>query len=284
VGVLSFLKARELKGAEWVTETFYARTVHLGNCKGWIRVTQSKDKNALVMEFTHNLTPVLPALLNRVRSLFDLNARPDVISKHLGKDKLLRPLVKACPGMRVPGAFSGFEMGLRAILGQQITIRAATTIAGRLVGAYGEPIHTPYPELNRLTPLPARIATTGVGDIAKHGIVSARCKSIIALARAEVDGTLSLDNGAHHNPAETIQLLAALPGIGQWTAHYIAMRALRWPDAFPKEDIVVRNCLGRVAAKRAEEISQAWRPWRAYAVLYLWRHSKELLKLNGETI
>jgi AraC family transcriptional regulator of adaptative response / DNA-3-methyladenine glycosylase II len=269
-GVLAFLKARELKGVEWVTDSFYARTVHLDGRKGWIRVTQAKNKNALLLEFTHTLTPVLPALLSRLRNLFDLDARPDLISRQLRRDQRLAALVKANPGMRVPGAFNGFEMGLRAIIGQQITVKAATTIAGRIATAFGERIVTPFPELNRLTPTPARIARASVDDIAKLGVTSARCKSLIALTRAQVSGDLSLDNGAHHNPDVSIERLAGLPGIGQWTAHYIAMRALRWPDAFPKEDIAVRNNLGRVTARQAEMMSQAWRPWRSYAVLHLW--------------
>jgi AraC family transcriptional regulator of adaptative response / DNA-3-methyladenine glycosylase II len=271
-GVLAFLKARELKSVEWVTESFYARTVHLGGRKGWIRATRAKKKNELMLEFTHSLTPVLPALLRRVRDLFDLDARPDLISRQLRKDKHLGALVKANPGMRVPGAFNGFETGLRAILGQQVMVKAATTVAGRLATAFGDLLATPFPELSRLTPAPARIARATVGDIAKLGVVSARCKSIIALARAHVSGELSLDGGVHRDPEDTIQRLAQLPGIGQWTAHYIAMRALRWPDAFPKEDIAIRKNLGGVTAKEAEEMSQAWRPWRSYAVLHVWRN------------
>jgi AraC family transcriptional regulator of adaptative response / DNA-3-methyladenine glycosylase II len=270
-GVLAFLKARQLRAVEWVTDSSYARTVCLGGHKGWIRVTQAKKKNALLLEFSHSLAPVLPALLSRLRNLFDLDARPDLISKHLLRDQRLAGLVRAGPGMRVPGAFDGFEIALRAILGQQVTVKAATTVAGRLAIAFGDRIVTPSPELNRLTPAARRIARAAVDDIAKLGVMSARCKSIIALARAQMSGELSLDNGAHHNPDDTIQRLAALPGIGNWTAHYIAMRALRWPDAFPKEDIAVRNNLGRVTARQAEEMSQAWRPWRSYAVLYLWR-------------
>jgi AraC family transcriptional regulator of adaptative response / DNA-3-methyladenine glycosylase II len=270
--VLAFLKARELKSVEWVTESFYARTVHLGGRKGWIRATRAKKKNELMLEFTHSLTPVLPALLRRVRDLFDLDARPDLISRQLRKDKHLGALVKANPGMRVPGAFNGFETGLRAILGQQVMVKAATTVAGRLATAFGDLLATPFPELSRLTPAPARIARATVGDIAKLGVVSARCKSIIALARAHVSGELSLDGGVHRDPEDTIQRLAQLPGIGQWTAHYIAMRALRWPDAFPKEDIAIRKNLGGVTAKEAEEMSQAWRPWRSYAVLHVWRN------------
>src|SRR5713226_2766976 len=185
LGTLAFLKVRELKGVEWVTESFYVRTAHLGDFKGWIKITQSKEKNALMLEFTHSLAPVLPALLNRVRDLFDLNARPEIISRHLARDKVLGPLVKANPGMRVPGAFNGFEMGLRAILGQQVTVKSATTVAGRLVAALGEPIVTPFPELNRLTPAPGRVARATVDKLAKLGIVSARCKSIIGLAQAQ---------------------------------------------------------------------------------------------------
>jgi AraC family transcriptional regulator of adaptative response / DNA-3-methyladenine glycosylase II len=282
-GMLAFLKARELKGVEFVTEDFYARTIHLDECKGWIKVTQAKKKNALLLELTNDLSPVLPALLSRVRDLFDVNARPDIINKHLRKDKVLKPLIKANPGTRVPGAFNGFEMGLRAILGQQVTVKAATTIACRLVETFCEPIATPFPELNYLTPSPAKIARASIDDLAKHGIVRARCKSIMALAQAHVSGELSLDSGAHHNPNATIARLAELPGIGPWTAHYIAMRALRWPDAFPKEDIAVLNKLGGVSAKQAEQMSQAWRPWRSYAVLHLWRHRADSLStVKGE--
>lgn len=277
-GMLAFLMARQLKGVEWVTDSFYARTVHFGGHKGWIRVTQAKKKNALVLEFAHSLAPVLPALLSRLRNLFDLDARPDLISKHLRRDKRLTGLVKANPGLRVPGAFNGFEIGLRAILGQQVTVKAATTVAGRLATAFGERAITPYLELSRLTPTPQRVARATVDEIARLGVTGGRCKSIIGLARAQVSGDLSLDNGAHHNPDGMIQRLAGLPGIGQWTAHYIAMRALRWPDAFPKEDIAMRNGLGGVAAKHAEEISQAWRPWRSYAVLHLWRGVGEVTK------
>ncbi|MGH9345018.1 MAG: AlkA N-terminal domain-containing protein [Terriglobia bacterium] len=274
-GVLAFLKARELKGVEWVTEGSYARTVQLGDRKGWIKVTRAKKSNALMLEFTHSLSPVLPALLSRLRDLFDLNARPDIINKHLRKDKILSPLIKTNPGTRVPGAFNGFEMGLRAILGQQVTVKAATTIACRLAEAFCEPIVTPYPELNYLTPSPARIAKASVHDLAKHGIVRVRRQGIIALAQAHVSGGLSLESGAHHNPNAIIERLAELPGIGPWTAHYIAMRVLRWPDAFPKEDIAVLNNLGGISAKQAEQMSQAWRPWRSYAVLHIWRHHTE---------
>ena len=206
-GVLAFLAARGLTGIEHTTDGAYARTVQFGKAKGWIRVTQSKKQHALLVEFTHSLTPVLPALLSRTRALFDLDARPDVIAKRLRKDPRLAAAVKANPGLRVPGAFNGFEMGLRAILGQQVTVKAASTLAGRFVTAFGEPIVTPIAELNRLTPVPARVAKASVDDIARHGIIAARARSIIALAEAQGTGELCLDGGAHHNPDDSIRRL-----------------------------------------------------------------------------
>jgi AraC family transcriptional regulator of adaptative response / DNA-3-methyladenine glycosylase II len=270
-GVLMFLAARALRGVEWITPQSYARTVCLGRAKGWIRITHSPRQHALMMEFPHSLTPVLPALLSRVRALFDVQARPDMISRHLARDKRLAEAVHRNRGLRVPGAFNGFEMGLRAILGQQVTVKAATTIACRFVEAFGKPLVTSFPELNRLTPVAERIANTSTEEIARLGIVSARARSIIALAEAQHSGVLCLDGCAHHSPEDSIRRLTELPGIGPWTAQYIAMRALRWPDAFPKEDIAVRNNLGGVTAANAEEVSQAWRPWRSYAVMHIWR-------------
>jgi AraC family transcriptional regulator of adaptative response / DNA-3-methyladenine glycosylase II len=273
-GVLAFLSARALTGIEWVTSESYARTVRFGDAKGWIRVTQSPKKHALMLELTHSLTPVLPVLLGRVRALFDLDARPDLISKHLARDARLSTAVKGNPGMRVPGAFNGFEMGLRAILGQQVTVKAATTIAGRLVDAFGEPIVTPMAQLNRLTPAATRVAGATANDIARLGILAARARCIKALAEAQSSKDLCLDGVTPHDPDDAIKRLTELPGIGQWTAQYIAMRALRWPDAFPKEDIAVRSNLGGVTATQAEELSQTWRPWRSYAVMHVWRMGK----------
>ncbi len=267
-GLLKFLSARVIKDVDLVSDGSYARTVLLGKSKGWIRVTHAAEKRALLVEFTHSLTFVLPALLGRLRNLFDLAARPDLIAAHLMQDPLLRKGVMKNPGLRVPGAFDGFELALRATLGQQITVKAATTLSCRFAEAFGEKIETPFPELTRLSPLPERVARASVDDIARLGIVSARAKCILALAQAVQGGTLSFDVGT--DPEAAIQRLVALPGIGPWTAHYIAMRALRWPDAFPKEDIVVRNNLGGVTAKRAEEMSQVWRPWRSYAVMHVW--------------
>jgi AraC family transcriptional regulator of adaptative response / DNA-3-methyladenine glycosylase II len=268
-GILDFLSGRMMKDVEWVAEDAYLRTVRIGGHTGWIRVTHATRKHALAVEFSHSLVPVLPALLGRLRNVFDLAARPDLISAHLGKDPVLGETVRENPGLRVPGAFDGFEMVVRAILGQQITVRAATTIAGRFAEAFGEKIVTPFPELTRLSPQAEKVAAATVDDVARLGIVSARSRCILALAQAFRSGALSLEPGS--DPDAAIHNLEAIPGIGPWTAHYIAMRALRWPDAFPKEDIAVRNRLGGVTAKQAELLSQPWRPWRSYAVLHLWR-------------
>lgn len=269
--VLEFLRARTIRDVEFVDDSSYARTVRLGKQTGWIRVTHAPERRALRVQFTHSLTPVLPTLLGRLRGLFDLAARPDLIAAHLRKDARLRAGVRKNPGLRVPGAFDGFETALRAILGQQITVKAATTLAGRVADAFGARVRTPFPELTRLAPTAEVLARASVSDVAKLGIVSARAKSILALARAFQSGALKLEAGAH--PDAVVEQLEALPGIGPWTAQYIAMRALRWPDAFPKEDIAVRKNLGGVSAKEAEALSQAWRPWRSYGVMHVWRGS-----------
>lgn len=268
--MLKFLGGRAIRDVEFVTAESYARTIRLGSHTGWIRVTHAPEKRALMVEFTHALSQVLPALLGRLRNLFDLDARPDLIASHLMKDRRLRKSVAKNPGLRVPGAFDSFEMAIRAILGQQITVKAATTIAGRFAEAFGEKIETPFPELTRLSPLAARVGKASAGEVAKLGIVSARAASILALARAFESGALELDAGA--DPEADMATLVALPGIGPWTAHYITMRGSRWPDAFPKEDIAVRKNLGGVSAKRAEEMSQPWRPWRSYAVMHIWKN------------
>ena len=264
-----FLGARALRGVEWVDDESYARTVRLGSRTGWIKVRHAPAKRALLVEFTHTLAPVLPALLGRLRNLFDLTARPDLIAAHLEQDQRLRKSVRQDPGLRVPGAFDGFELALRAILGQQITVKAATTMAARVVERFGEKIETPFAELTRLSPLAGRLARASPSEIARLGIIRARATSVLALARACESGALTLNAGAAMQG--DLAPLLALPGIGQWTAQYIALRALRWPDAFPKEDIALRKKLGGVSARQAEEISQSWRPWRSYAVLHLWK-------------
>ena len=271
--MLRFLRARSVRGVEMVRDDAYLRTVRLGSHAGWISVRDEPDDCALLVESTPSLAPVLPALLERLRDLFDLHARPDLISAHFARDLLLAGAVAARPGLRVPGAFDGFELAARAILGQQITVKAATTIAGRFAAALGEPIETPLAELTHLSPGAQRVSAATIDEIASLGIIQTRARSLIAIAQEMASGRLTLDAGA--DPAATIQQLVALPGIGAWTAHYIAMRALKWADAFPKEDIALRNALGRVSAGRAEQLSQPWRPWRSFATLHLWCEAGE---------
>lgn len=270
-GLLHFLRARAPEHVEHVDGDRYLRTIRLGRHVGWVDVRHAPERRALLVELTHSLTPVLPALLSRLRNLFDLSARPDIIAAKLAQDDALAQAVARDPGMRVPGAFDGFELAVRAVIGQQITVKAASTLASRLVAAFGEPMETPHAGLARLFPPPARIAAASVDEIAALGIIPARARSILVLAEEMRSGRLKLDASVH--PERTIDQLVALPGIGAWTAHYIAMRALRWPDAFPKEDVVVRRQLGGVSAREAEERSQAWRPWRSYATLHLWSNA-----------
>jgi AraC family transcriptional regulator, regulatory protein of adaptative response / DNA-3-methyladenine glycosylase II len=268
-GILRFIELRALEGVEYVADNEYLRTVQLGAHRGWIRIRHRSERNTLLVELPHALTPVLPALLGRLRHLFDLSARPDIIAAHLARDPALADIVERHPGLRVPGAFDGFELATRAILGQQISVRAATTLAGRVMDAFGEPIGTPHAALRRLSPTPQTIAAVSEDALAALGIVRTRARSIIVLAQEIASGRLDLSAGA--DPERTIAQLVTLPGIGPWTAHYIAMRALRWPDAFPKEDIVLQKQLGGVSAAEAERMSQPWRPWRSYATLHLWR-------------
>ena len=268
-GLLRFLAARAMKGVETVTDAGYGRTVALGAHQGWLMVRHRPERNGLLVELSHSLTPVLPALLGRLRNVFDLNARPDVIAAHLSRDPLLAHVIARNPGLRVPGAFDGFELAVRAILGQQISVKAATTLSGRFADVFGVRLTTAHAELSRLSPKAERVAAATVDEVASLGIIASRAHGLIALADAIASGRLHLEPGG--DPERTIAQLIALPGVGPWTAHYIAMRALRWPDAFPKEDVVLRKRLGGVTSSRADELSQAWRPWRSYAVLHLWQ-------------
>jgi AraC family transcriptional regulator of adaptative response / DNA-3-methyladenine glycosylase II len=267
-GILNFLARRALKDIECVSGQTYCRTIQLGGHKGWVRVSDAPDRHALKIEFANALTPVLPALIGRLRNLFDLSARPDIIAKCLMEDRTLSRAVAAHRGLRVPGAFDGFELAFRAVLGQQVSVKTATTLAARLTSAYGEEIETPIAELRRLSPRPERLAGADADEISSLGIVGTRADTILALAQAVASGRLNLEAGVH--PERMIERLTAIAGIGQWTAHYIAMRALRWTDAFPRDDLILRKNLGGVSAREAEEMSQAWRPWRSYAVLHIW--------------
>ena len=172
------------------------------------------------------------------------------------------------PGLRVPGAFDEFELVIRAILGQRISVRAATTLAGRLATAFGEAVKTPFTDLNRLAPSAERLARAHTSQLTALGIAATRADCIRVVSRAVAGGDLELVTTA--DPESVIQSLKKLPGIGEWTAQYIAMRALHWPDAFPDGDLVLLKASGQQSARALREIAEAWRPWRAYAAINLW--------------
>jgi len=182
-GLLAFIGARALSGVEAVIGSEYLRTVELGPHRGWIRVGNLDERRMLQVELTHSLTPALPALLGRLRNLFDLSARPDVIASHLGSDPVLSRSVAANPGLRVPGAFDGFELAVRAILGQQVSVKAATTLAGRFAEAFGQPVETPHPELRTFSPPAATVAGASLADITSLGITGSRALSVVTLAK-----------------------------------------------------------------------------------------------------
>ena len=202
-----------------------------------------------------------------------------MIVAHLGDDARIGPAVRRCPGLRVPGAFSGFELAVRAVLGQQVSVRSATTVAGRLA-AFGRPIATPFAALNRLSPTPERLAGATLVELIGLGVTRQRADCIQAVARALLAGELSLHPGPA--PEETVRRLLGLPGVGEWTAQYIAMRAARWPDAFPHEDLGLRQGLGEPSAVRLRLLAEAWRPWRAYAAMHIW-HSWSQAR-QGESV
>lgn len=265
--LLDFLSHRAVPGVELVRDGVYYRTAEIGGARGWLAVSQSRERPALRAELSFSLVRQVLPLVARLRRLFDLDAEPWVIAEHLAKDRRLARSLSARPGLRVPGAFDAFEAACRAVLGQQVSVAAATTLAGRLARAYGEPVETPFPQLTRLTPAAARIAAADASEFAALGITSARARSLKRLAQELASGSLTLDGG---DAEGTVQRLQELPGIGPWTAQYVAMRALSWPDAFLEGDLGVRKALGSIDARAARALSERWKPWRSYAVMHLW--------------
>ena len=247
-----------------VTRTFAieaAGTRHTG----WLHMRFDEDCCQLLLTVSESLLSVLPLVIRRVRAVFDLDADPLAINAVLHHD------FPTGDALRVPGALDGFELAVRAVLGQQITVAAARTLAQRLVNKFGEPIDTPWPELSMLFPSPAVLAAATSDELGQLGIVRQRQAAIAGLARA-VTGGLQLHGGS--DVQATIEALKALPGIGDWTAQYIAMRALRWPDAFPAGDVALHKILGvqglKNPARLAEAASLGWKPWRSYAVIRTW--------------
>lgn len=276
--MLAFFRARRLTGVEWVSPDDaplrWARTLQIDHggqtFKGWLAVEFDLTRHQLALHVSDALMRALPVLIRRVRATFDLDADPSAINAVLHDD------FAPHDGLRVPGSMDAYELAVRAVLGQQITVAAARTLAQRLVQRFGEPIQTPMVELTHLFPPPAVLAHADADELGQMGIVRQRQQAIQALARAISSGQLALHPGA--DVQATTAALQALPGIGPWTAQYIAMRALRWPDAFPAGDVAVQQALGvrkgrsaAQAAREALEASVRWRPWRSYAVLRLWQ-------------
>ncbi|HWO21631.1 MAG TPA: AlkA N-terminal domain-containing protein [Kofleriaceae bacterium] len=276
---LRFLAARAIPGVEAVADGAYHRVVHEGAARGTISVRPADDRPALLLAVAPSLVPALMPLVARVRRMFDLDARPDQIARVLGRDPRLAPLVAARPGLRVPGAVDTFEAAVRALLGQQISVAAATTLAGRFAAALGEPYAAgagagPAHGLTHRFPTAREVAAAGPAAIARLGIPAARAAALHGLASAIAAGTVRLDGARELEPF--VAEVTALPGIGPWTAHYLAMRALHLPDAFPAGDLGVRKALAGPpgaplpSIRDVERRAEAWRPFRAYAVLHFW--------------
>lgn len=268
--MLEFFRTRAIAGVEFVQPGVLGRTIAIDAAgqrwQGWLLARFDEAQCQLVLRVGDSLRGVLPLLIRRVRSAFDLDADPQAINARLHGSFPLGD------GLRVPGALSGYELAVRAVLGQQITVAAARTLAQRLVQQFGTPLETPYPALSRLFPAPEVLAAAAGDALGQLGIVRQRQAAIVAIARAVAEGRVQLHPGA--DVQATMAALKELPGIGEWTAQYIAMRALRWPDAFPAGDVALHKALGvqqsRQPAREAEAASQAWKPWRSYAVIRAW--------------
>jgi AraC family transcriptional regulator, regulatory protein of adaptative response / DNA-3-methyladenine glycosylase II len=284
--IVSFLRARAIPGIEAVSSGRYARTIAIGEQRG-VLVVEPATQNCLraIVRFP-NLT-ALPTIIARVRRVFDLAADPVMIGAHLSRDPVLARLVAARPGLRVPGAWDGFELAVRAILGQQISVSAATRLAGKLVACYGEKLADRAGcelGLTHVFPTPARLAGD---DLAAIGMPKARRMALSSLAAAVVADPLIF--GPRRSLEAAVAQLRALPGIGEWTAQYIAMRELREPDAFPAADIGLMRAMSDASGVRpspAELLAHAeqWRPWRAYAALHLWASEAPAVPVTEEVL
>jgi AraC family transcriptional regulator, regulatory protein of adaptative response / DNA-3-methyladenine glycosylase II len=277
--VLDFLRARAVPGVEHVDADTYARVVAGEGTApaGWLRIgTWPGDGHALRLELHPALAPRLLDIVGRLRRMFDLDADPGAIASVLGGDPRLAPLIAARPGLRLPGGWDGFEIAVRAILGQQVSVVAARTLATRIASRHGEPLTADgaLPGLTHLFPTPAALADA---DLAGVGLTAARAATVRAVARALLDG--AVDFRVERTLGDFVDRWTALPGIGPWTAQYIAMRALGHPDAFPAGDLVLQKAVpddgSRLSARALAARAGAWRPWRAYAVIHLWRDAAD---------
>ena len=267
--MLQFLQQRGIAGVEQIDQSTHtvARTLRLDDdTRGWIACRFEPEQHRVQVRVAESLAPQLPRVIARVRAWLDLDADPAAIHAVLGAD------FPALAGLRVPGTLDGFELAVRAVVGQQVTVAAARTLTTRLVERFGTPLATPIDGLTRLFPSPAALAAASGDELGQLGLVRQRQAAIHALAQAVSSGQIRLHAGA--DVAATMDALKALPGIGAWTADYIALRALRWPDAFPAGDVALQKALSpdgqRLTARAAEGRAERWRPWRAYAVIRAW--------------
>jgi AraC family transcriptional regulator of adaptative response / DNA-3-methyladenine glycosylase II len=265
----TFLRVRAIPGVESIGPRRYRRVVRLGGAIGVIEVTPCDAGPYLILRIPSELSKGLVVIIERMRRLFDLGAVPSEISAHLSRDRSLATRIERCHGLRVPGAWDGFELAVRAILGQQVTVRGATTLIGRLVAAFGERvIEEAGADVTHAFPSPEALVGA---DVERIGLPGARAESIRALAVAVCAGDLCLNES--RGLERSVGRLTEIPGIGPWTAHYIAMRALGEPDAFPEGDLGLRRALsnGRLISTSALVArAEQWRPWRAYAAMLLW--------------
>jgi AraC family transcriptional regulator of adaptative response / DNA-3-methyladenine glycosylase II len=271
-GILAFLQARAIAGVEVISGDRYARTIEIDGRHGLV-IVEPAAGNALKATIRFPGLPALPRIIARLRRVFDLAADPEAIGAQLAEDALLAPLVALRPGLRVPGAWDGFELAVRAVLGQQTTVKAAVRLATELVDAYGDPLSVPNPTIAGLThvfPPSGRLASA---NLTRLEMPAKRIQALKTLAAAVTSDPHLFGPGTE--PTECTKRLRAIAGIDEWTAQYIAMRELREPDAFPAEDIAIHRALAdregrRLTSWEVSARAERWRPWRAYAAQHLW--------------
>jgi AraC family transcriptional regulator, regulatory protein of adaptative response / DNA-3-methyladenine glycosylase II len=280
--MLDFLRGRALPGVEQVDDRGYARAFGSAPAAGWLRVSAWPGRgdgrvHALRLELHGAPAGELLGIVGRVRRMFDLDADPQAITAALGVDPRLRPLLRRRPGLRIPSGWDGFEIAVRAVIGQQVSVAAARTLAARIAQRFGAPLPEAWAAhgFTWLFPTPQALVDA---DFTGIGLTGARAATIRTVAGALLEGRV--DFRAEATLDEFVDRWTALPGIGPWTAQYLALRALGHPDAFPAEDLVLQQALpddgSRLGAPALRAHAQAWRPWRGYAVMHLWRDAMAL--------
>ncbi len=268
--LLAFLSYRAIPGVEAFARDGYARTFSLHGHVGDFRVRFRDGANRAEVAIRYPRPRHLDQIVHRIRSLLDLRADSAEIDRHLSGDPLLGPAVRRFPGLRVPGCWDGFEVAVRAVLGQQVAVKAASTLAARIARRHGAPCRSGHPGLSRVFPDAAALAGADLGGL---GIVGQRIAAIQRIGELTLNGALRINGPADAD--DFMRTALGVKGVGLWTAHYIAMRALGDPDAFPHPDLVLRRAAapdgGTLTAGELLELAEPWRPWRAYATMLLWQ-------------